>query len=341
MKKQNKILIFILIAAFITVVMSGCVPKDNGSFAIKIDDEIRIYDSVADFPEIYLFNTKNGERVGNGFDDFWYSATNIYLQSGKIYVKNGAPAEFSDSLKITYKEDGSIYKLVTVKKMFVPLTEIELKSRDDKTACLAGESLKLFVEYFPENASEKNAVIRIEEGNAALTTDGTLTVGNDADGGEEIKLLAETPEGLTSRLTIFVKEKIVITTAEDFANIRRQPSEDYVLGNDIDFKNIGTGVTIPSFDGTFDGAGYTIFNLGIVISSTAFSQEQYFGLFNVCDGKIYNLKVENFSVTGQSSQSGTWIYAGGVVGLLTSNGIIENVRVTGTVNISRSASAAG
>ena len=52
---------------------------------------------------------------------------------------------------------------------------------------------------------------------------------------------------------------IAISTAEEFSNIRNNPSGKYILANDIDFKRSTLDI-IENFTGMLDGNGKTISN---------------------------------------------------------------------------------
>ena len=110
----------------------------------------------------------------------------------------------------------------------------------------------------------------------------------------------------------------------------------YKLGNSIDlgfrdFASIGNAWC--GFKGHFDGAGYTVYNLSAVSSS---SDDYYIGLFGrVVSGTIENLTVENVNI----SCKGNDIYVGGIAAYLDQSSSINNCHVTGNIHCASSSSA--
>ena len=109
----------------------------------------------------------------------------------------------------------------------------------------------------------------------------------------------------------------IITTAEELQNINNNVSAHYKLGTNIDladmeFTPIGN-VDTGSFTGSFDGNGYTIYNLDVYSG-------KYAGLFGSNEGIIKNVILENIYVYGTR-------YIGGVVAYNTALGTVENCKV--------------
>lgn len=130
-----------------------------------------------------------------------------------------------------------------------------------------------------------------------------------------------------------------IKTAAQFNNVRKHLNGNFVLDNNIDLKNYknfqpigvytkGTGGDEEqanpktAFTGTFDGNGKTIKNVSIS-TQTPYSA----GLFGTISGSsiIRNLNVENVNVKGTMG-------VGGVVGLASSNALIDGVKLVGNSN---------
>lgn len=103
----------------------------------------------------------------------------------------------------------------------------------------------------------------------------------------------------------------LINTAEEFIEFTKNATLDtyfnnktVVLGRDIDLSG-QTNIQVPTFNGTFDGKGYTI--KGVQIDNSGSNQ----GLFRYLqeDGIIKNLKV-----SGKVTPSGSQSVVGGIVG---------------------------
>ncbi len=102
-----------------------------------------------------------------------------------------------------------------------------------------------------------------------------------------------------------------------------------VLMNDIDLANqawapIGGNVTnhpSQTFAGTFDGNGYTIFNLNAVDNAPNHASA---GLFGTITGEVKNVTVKNATVTSTH-------YAGAIVGYITEGVSITNCHVEDAV----------
>lgn len=109
----------------------------------------------------------------------------------------------------------------------------------------------------------------------------------------------------------------IITTAKELQNINNNVSAHYKLGANInladeEFTPIGN-VDTGSFTGSFDGNGYTVYNLDVYSG-------KYAGLFGSNEGVVKNVVLENVSVYGTR-------YIGGVVAYNTSLGTVESCKV--------------
>ncbi|MFX3631809.1 MAG: immunoglobulin-like domain-containing protein [Candidatus Pristimantibacillus sp.] len=121
----------------------------------------------------------------------------------------------------------------------------------------------------------------------------------------------------------------IIKTADDLNQVRDDLTASYKLGADIDLSQsdydnwlpIGTSHT-HSFQGTFDGAGYTISEL------TIDSNADYIGLFGYVrlSPLIKNVRLENVDITSTNTNASV----GGLVGLF-NNGEITSSSVSGTI----------
>jgi hypothetical protein len=153
----------------------------------------------------------------------------------------------------------------------------------------------------------------------------------------------------------------IISTAQQFQNIKYQLGASYRLGNDIDLLGVkwtalGNNTSFQ-FTGTLDGAGYSIKNLSMNRLGTDLT-----GLFNYINGAtIKNLKLDNVNLIGGNytgalaaystistidncSVSGTingYVYTGGIIGQGVTGTNITNSSSSATVNGSGQGSTSG
>ena len=107
-----------------------------------------------------------------------------------------------------------------------------------------------------------------------------------------------------------------IKTLNDWKTLVSQPTQNYMLMNDLDFKNetISNYIVTKTFSGKLNGNGKTLKNINI--SSTS-----YYGFFhNYVTGTIENLFVENYKKTGFTSY-------GGFVYRANANALFNNVHI--------------
>ena len=111
----------------------------------------------------------------------------------------------------------------------------------------------------------------------------------------------------------------LITSAKELQNVNSDLSASYKLAADIDLKGVDFvplgNVENGAFTGTFDGNGFTIFNLDMHAG-------KYAGLFGCNEGTIKNVTLDNIYVYGNR-------YLGGVCGQNTKYGTVENCTVLG------------
>ena len=132
-----------------------------------------------------------------------------------------------------------------------------------------------------------------------------------------------------------------VTSAEGLKNIAKLVNEEWKSGinitltadinlSGIDWTPIGTSIS-NAYKGTFDGGGHTITGLTVTTS------DQYAGLFGYIDtgGKVKNVTLEDVKIESDNGMSAV----GGVAGR--SYGTLENCSVSGSVSCSGSHSIAG
>ena len=154
---------------------------------------------------------------------------------------------------------------------------------------------------------------------------GCFSIVSFAEETDTAEHLTEVPEGYVG-----------VYTKNDLFAVRENPSQKYILMNDIvfedkdyvkggDFYNSGTGwepigTSSTPFKGIFDGNNYTIYNLYINAP-----QESYQGLFGyVVDAKIYNIYLLDIDFIGGSR-------VGGICGYIYKNTTIEKCNVSGRI----------
>ncbi len=137
-----------------------------------------------------------------------------------------------------------------------------------------------------------------------------------------------------SQSYVCVKDRtpIVISNVEQLKNI--QPYHCYKLNNDIDLNGVDW---MPiSFDGIFDGQGYTIKNMNFV--GTWDKPDAKWGLFSNANGIIKNLSVSGrfIATVTPEPKASSWTGSPGVVagGVCSRSGILTLNNVVGDVNIS-------
>ena len=118
-----------------------------------------------------------------------------------------------------------------------------------------------------------------------------------------------------------IDQYICISTADELQDINDNLSEGYMLINDIDLSGVSftpIGDYDNTFDGTFDGGGFTISNFTINSLSSS-----YVGLFGYNEGTIRGVILENATITVGNFN------IGGLVGY--NEGTIENSISSGSV----------
>lgn len=110
--------------------------------------------------------------------------------------------------------------------------------------------------------------------------------------------------------------EISISTIDELANIKNDPSGSYYLTQDIDMNGYGCWEPFE-FKGTLDGKGHSIKNM-MVVNSDA-------GLFSGIKGvTVQNLSLEQVYIKGSS-------YVGGIAGEAEGDNTIRNCYVSGTL----------
>lgn len=141
-----------------------------------------------------------------------------------------------------------------------------------------------------------------------------------------------------STMTFFLQQKqgeidnpYILTTVDDLMDLKDKLKDGKTiyakLENDIDLQGrdwqpIETSVSKQL---VLDGGGHTIRNLKVTASSSV--NQGFFGMFV---GKCSDLSFENAQITANTKMAGI---LAGQVGVATSPGIVENVRVSGMISL--------
>ena len=115
-----------------------------------------------------------------------------------------------------------------------------------------------------------------------------------------------------------------IYTIDDWKEINRYPTENYILENDLDFRN-ATDFIITQYKGILNGNGYTIRNINISGNNTG-------GLITTLNGKIKNLFVENYT-----SEINSDMKEQGLIRIMNRGSLIDNVNVK-SINVTKTTS---
>jgi hypothetical protein len=141
-----------------------------------------------------------------------------------------------------------------------------------------------------------------------------------------------------SAVTFYVQQKqggesnpYIITAAKDLAKLG-----DYLKDGQTTYVRLDADIDLQGTDWTpveataakpvdFDGCGHTISNLKVTSSST-----NYQGFFGILTGRCANVTFANAQVTADTKLTGI---VAGLVGGASGTGVVENVRVSGTINL--------
>ena len=140
-----------------------------------------------------------------------------------------------------------------------------------------------------------------------------------------------------------VETPYLLKTAAEFTSmLKNDPDGHYKLANDIDFAGSSISPLFTNttpFNGTFDGAGFTISNFVVGEEGKASTiSYKYYGLFGYIgtNGAIKNVKLDAFKLYTLRSSSTTFV--GLVAGY--NAGLVENVTVTNSlINLEVSSSS--
>ncbi len=238
-----------------------------------------------------------------------------------------------------YGADGKCTRCFTINPN-LKVTSLEISN--DSFLLEAGKATQVEFAVYPSDAIYEKVTYRIYQNNtceATISENGLLTCGKVGS----VTIAVTIDDEITARATFYVPQ--MITTAEEFFNIRNDLGGIYMLANDIDLSGYANWTPIGNatknasgnydytnaFSGKFDGGGYTISGLNINLSNSSCSSLLTVGLFGSLsrDGQISNVVLKDANVTGTSNATE---YVGMLVGF--NPGSVNDCSVNGTMAVS-------
>ncbi|MDR1906525.1 MAG: hypothetical protein LBQ27_06425, partial [Clostridiales bacterium] len=338
---MKKIYVAGIIAAICLLGLSSCktVDSKDAITAISAFGDIVIYDDISELPRLGVIRASGAADVAD-YSEFWFSASYVFVQNGKLRVKNGAPYDFTDVLTITLKDDATVKQTLKITKPSIPLESVSIFIKNGKAYCIAGESLPLEVAFFPQNASNKNISLVTNFENASIEN-GVLFLSENFPDGQGIIITARIDDRVYGTIAVASKRRIEIFDAASLASVSENPAGDYALTADIDdFSGVVGAFPIPDFSGTFRGNGHVISNLSLYVSADTQTGEQNYGLFGVLTGEAFDFSLENFRIECGDTQGGSKYNIGLLAGKM-SDAKISRVSVSGKIIFSRHLSRCG
>lgn len=167
---------------------------------------------------------------------------------------------------------------------------------------------------------------------ARVTGMADYTVGNAQLSSSDPTIGGGTTVGFVEEVDRLTEEEAIaqgymlVSSAEQLANIKQNLAGKYILMCDIDLSDYGTWTALGNFTGELNGNGYVIKGL------TDTRKADNAGLFTiVTDGVIKNLGFEDINIIANSS-------GGAISGSLDGTTIVSNCYATGTVSSGMKAS---
>ena len=117
------------------------------------------------------------------------------------------------------------------------------------------------------------------------------------------------------------EDPYLIKTAEDMNNIRKSPSANFKIMNEIDLSEYENWEPIQNFRGKLIGEGNKITNLTITSGTNV-------GLFETlgANAEVHDITFENVNIKGSTGYTGT------VAGQAESESIVQRIKVTGNIS---------
>ncbi len=173
------------------------------------------------------------------------------------------------------------------------------------------------INYFAsleEGSAADTLIVNVEERNYSVSVVELVKIRID-----DLKAQSGLKGDGTSENPFIISTEALLSYVETF------PYAEFKQECDITLTVEKVFCTSVPFVGVYDGAGYSILNAKANGNNDAFG-----GLFGVVAGTIKNLKVLDCEFSYETDGA---LYAGGLVGLLEEGGLIDNVIVTGTIDV--------
>ncbi len=283
------------------------------------------------------------KALGHSFVDYKTTAATCTADAFKTAKcdrceETDTVTEIGSALGHTYGQDGKCIrcKLINpgLKVTSIEVTNSSLMLEKDKPAQLA------FAVY-PQNAVYEKVTYRILQNTCGATVSSIGLLQATKVGRVTVAITID--DEITTRATFYVPQ--MITTAEEFYNIRNDLSGVYMLANDIDLSQYANWTPIGNatkntsgqydytnaFKGTLDGNGFTVSGLNINLANQNCTSLLTVGLFGSLgrEGAVSNLVLKDVTITGSA---GTTDYVGALVGF--NAGTVNNSSVSGTLTLS-------
>lgn len=107
-----------------------------------------------------------------------------------------------------------------------------------------------------------------------------------------------------------IAEPFIVKTLEQLENIKDYPFANFILENDIIFKDNYNWLAINDFCGTIDGNGHALVNM---VSRNS-SEDECAGFINDLKGYVFDLSVENASISDSYISGSSTNSIGGIAG---------------------------
>lgn len=185
------------------------------------------------------------------------------------------------------------------------------------------DTYEIELSEFKDDLTIEHITPKIEQNQKFL---GWFTTDKQSINNETIITQSLFNEENTFNLYASIVDVVLISTVEDFNNIKNDISKYYLLANNIDFNNEALPF-IKDFKGTIDGNNKSISNFKL----TASSVNGNFGLIGINTGTIRDINLSDYQVTINLDKT-----TGSNIGILagTNNGTIENINlINGTSSV--------
>lgn len=302
-------------------------------------DISRIYGTISGGNMVYLVNPNGilfaeGTRLDN-VGSFVASTRNISSINKDEFLKNPGNVEGVLGKDNTEMDNKDYYSSLVEFKPKISVADIQLTNVPTSATQIILDGPNGVILKNRELLKKTNTILtRKDIGEIGIgSKDGNVSLSQLEK--EKIKLIDEnsnwnknSTDTSTRSINGVLKGYRVVSRLEEFEEAFSK-SENVMLGNDIIAPDIVFSTSIVGFvlNGTFEGMGYGVKNLKIVVPENIEYSKKDVGLFGNYRGEIRNFHLDNINLDG--SKLGFSYSTGGVSGCF--NGLMSNVFVTGQV----------